>query len=236
MTTAVEPKTLGLVAGLGVGAGVLYYRSLVKTHLERGLSPRIVMVHAEVRRVVSLAAARENQKLAEYLAGLLRQLAGGGAEIATIPAFTPQVCARELEELTPLPLISLLDAIVAEVKQRGLHRVAIFGGRVTMETGLFGKLQNVAEVVNLPAAELERVSAIYGRIVENEGATAEEFEALRSLAHRIVQQEGAEAILLAGTDLSFVFRPENTDFPYLDGARVHIGEIMRVVAGAVDDR
>jgi aspartate racemase len=80
------------------------------------------------------------------------------------------------------------------------------------------------------------VSAIYGRIVENEGATAEEFEALRSLAHRIVQQEGAEAILLAGTDLSFVFRPENTDFPYLDGARVHIGEIMRVVAGAVDDR
>ena len=231
MTTAVEPKTLGLVAGLGVGAAVLYYRSLVKAHLERGLSPRIVMVHADVRKVVGLAAAREKAQLAEYLAGLLRQLAGAGAEIATIPAFTPQVCARELEELTPLPLISLLDAIVAEVERRELRRVAILGGRVTMETGLFGKLENVAEVVALPNAELERVGTIYGRIVENEGATVEEFEALRLLAHQLVDSEGADAILLAGTDLSFVFRPENTDFPYLDGAEVHIEAIMRVVAG-----
>ncbi len=100
-----------------------------------------------------------------------------------------------------------------------------------METGLFGKLENVAEVVALPNAELERVGTIYGRIVENEGATVEEFEALRLLAHQLVDSEGADAILLAGTDLSFVFRPENTDFPYLDGAEVHIEAIMRVVAG-----
>ncbi len=87
-----------------------------------------MMVHADVRKVVGLAAAREKAQLAEYLAGLLRQLAGAGAEIATIPAFTPQVCARELEELTPLPLISLLDAIVAEVERRELSRVAISAG------------------------------------------------------------------------------------------------------------
>jgi hypothetical protein len=39
-----------------------------------------------------------------------------------------------------------------------------------------------------------------------------------------------DAILLAGTDLSFVFGPENTDFPHLDGARVHLDAIMRAVA------
>ena len=33
MTTTAELKTLGLVAGLGVGAGVFYYRSLVEAHL-----------------------------------------------------------------------------------------------------------------------------------------------------------------------------------------------------------
>lgn len=227
MTTETKPKTLGLVSGLGVGAGIFYYRSIVNAHLERGLSPRIVMVHADVRKVMGLAQAREKQELAEYLARLLGQLAGGGAEIATIPAFSPQVCAQELAELTPLPLISLLDAIMAEVRRRRLRRVAIFGARVTMETGLFGRLQNTADVVPLPAGELERVGAIYGKIVENEGATREEFEVLRSLAHRLVEQEGADTILLAGTDLSFVFRPENTDFPHLDGARVHIAEIMR---------
>jgi aspartate racemase len=34
------------------------------------------------------------------------------------------------------------------------------------------------------------------------------------------------AIILAGTDLSFVFDESNTDFPHVDGARVHINAIM----------
>ena len=231
MAPGAEPKTLGLVAGLGVGAGIFYYRSLVEAHLERGLSPRIVMVHADVRRVMGLARARETRLLAEYLAGLLRQMAGAGADVATIPAFAPQVCADELEKLSPLPLIGLLDAIVAEVEQRKLRKVAIFGARVTMETGLFGRLRNLAEVIPLPPDEIERVDDIYRNIVETEGASPEEFEALRAIAHKMIEREDVDAILLAGTDLSFVFRPENTDFPHLDGARTHIQKIIRVIAG-----
>ena len=110
-----QPRMFGLVAGLGIGAGIFYYRSLVNAHLARGLSPRILMVHADVRRVTGLAAARQTQELATYLTGLLRQLAGGGAQIATIPAFSPQICARELAEMTPIPLISLLDEHTALV-------------------------------------------------------------------------------------------------------------------------
>ena len=41
--------------------------------------------------------------------------------------------------------------------------------------------------------------------------------------------------MLAGTDLSFVFRPENTDFPHLDGARTHIKAIMDLVAPKAPD-
>ena len=82
-----EPTTFGIVAGLGMGAGIFYYRSLVNAQLARGLSPRILMVHADVRRVMAHAAARETRLLATYLAGLLRQLAEGGAQLATIPCF-----------------------------------------------------------------------------------------------------------------------------------------------------
>lgn len=225
---ATGPKTFGLVAGLGLGAGIFYYRSLVNAHLARGLTPRIVMAHADVRRVMSLAQARERRQLAEYLVGLLRQLAGGGAEIATVPAFSPQVCAEELETLTPLPLIGLLDAITAETKRRELRRVGILGARVTMESELFGRLHDVAQNVPLSPADLEEAGAIYARIVENESASQAQIATLRSLAHRMMER-GADAIVLAGTDLSFVFGPENTDFPHVDGARTHIEVIMRTV-------
>jgi len=187
------------------------------------------MVHADVRRVMAHAAAREKELLATYLAGLLRQLAEGGARIATIPAFSPQICAQELVELTPLPLVSLLDVIVAEVKRRKLQRIAIFGARVTVETRLFGRLDNV-EVVDPSPGEIDLIGDTYARIVEEEGASQEDFEKLRNLAHRLIQREGLDSILFAGTDLSLVFNPENADFPHLDGARVHIDAIMRELA------
>ena len=170
-----ESRTFGLVAGLGVGAGIFYYRSLVDAHLARDLSPNLLMVHADVRRVMRLAQERKVQELAEYLTGLLKRLADGGAELAAIPAFSPQICAAELAALTPLPLVSLLDAIATETARRKLHRVAVFGARVTMETGLFGKLPD-CDVIGLSREETNLVSDIYPRVVENAKASAEEFE------------------------------------------------------------
>jgi aspartate racemase len=188
------------------------------------------MVHADVRRVMSLATAREAQELAGYLAGLLRRLANGGAKIATIPAFAPQVCAKELAASSPLPLINILDVIVDEVVRRRLQRIAIFGARVTTETKLFGRLENRAEVVSPREQEIDLLNEIYVRIVETERASQGDYETLRDLAHTLVKRERLDAILLAGTDLSFVFNPGNTDFPHLDGARVHIDAIMNQIA------
>src|SRR5262249_51906785 len=96
MVVKSEPCIFGLVAGLGVGGGFFYYRSLVHAHLARGLVPGILMVHADVRRVLDHAAARETRELATYLSGFLHQLARGGAQMAAIPAFAPQICAQEL--------------------------------------------------------------------------------------------------------------------------------------------
>jgi aspartate racemase len=225
-----QPKAcrFGLIAGLGVGAGIFYYRSLVNGHLAMGLSPSILMVHADVRKVMAHAAARETEELAAYLCSLLRQLADGGAGTATIPAFSPQICARELAEITPLPLVDLLDAIVTEVDRRKVQRLSIFGARVTMETALFGKLQN-RDVIAPKPSEIDAVSGIYQQIVEEEGASSEEYARLRALAHTLIEREQLDAILLAGTDLSFVFTPENTDFPHIDGARTHIDAIMHTL-------
>jgi len=224
-----SPSTFGLVAGLGVGAGIFYYRSLVNAHTARGVSPSLLMVHADVRRVMGLATARKAQELAEYLTSLLQRLACGGAKIATIPAFSPQVCAKELDASSPLPLINILDVIVDEIVRRRLQRIAIFGARVTMETKLFGRLEDRADVISPTAEEIDQINEAYVRIVETERASHEDYEMLRNLAHTLVERECLDAILLAGTDFSFVFNSSNMDFPHLDGARAHIDAIMNQI-------
>jgi len=223
-----KPRTFGLVAGLGVGAGIFYYRALVQAHLALGHSARLVMVHGDVRRVLALVAAKEADELAEYLAGLLHQLAAAGAEIAAIPAFSPHVCASQLAAITPLPLVDLIDAISADVERQGLRRVSLIGASATMQTKLFGALQNT-EVITPPPHEVDIIGRIYTRIVEEAGASEEAYSQLRSFAHTIIDRDGVEAIILAGTDLALVFNPANTDFPHIDGARLHVKAIMREI-------
>jgi aspartate racemase len=223
-----EPRTFGLVAGLGVGAGIFYYKALVKAHLDLGSSARLVMVHADVRRVLAHVAAQEADELAAYLAGLLRQLAAAGAEIATIPAFSPQVCASQLAAISPLPLVNLVDVISAEVERRKLRKVSLFGAPATMRRKLFGALQGVEVIMPTPQ-EVDIIGRIYTQIVEKARASEEEHSQLRTLAHTIINRDGVEAIILAGTDLALTFNPANADFPHIDGARLHAKAIMREI-------
>jgi hypothetical protein len=65
------------------------------------------------------------------------------------------------EDAGPVPMISLLDAIVAASKRRALRRIAIFGVHVTMQTALFGRLEGVTDVVPLPPATMDQVGNIY---------------------------------------------------------------------------
>jgi aspartate racemase len=151
---------LGLIGGLGVGATVHYYQELVRLHAARGSVPRLLIVHADVNRVLRDAAAGDTRQLAAYLAELIERLYKAGAEFAAIPAVTPHICAAELLELSPIPLVSLPAEILREIQARKLKRVALFGTRFTMETRMFDQLFGV-DVVVPRADEVDCVHEAY---------------------------------------------------------------------------
>jgi aspartate racemase len=217
---------LGLIGGLGVGAAVHYYQELAKAHAARGAILNLVMVHADVNRVLRQAAAGETDSLAEYLSTLIQRMADAGAQIAAIPSVTPHICEPRLREISPIPLVSLIEEIVREVHDRELKRVALFGTRFTVETGMFGRLQGV-EVVRPQPGEIDLIHETYLKIVSAGRGTDDLYQGLRRIAHELRERDGVEAIIFAGTELSLVFNPANTDFPCIDGARLHLGAIMQ---------
>jgi len=221
---------LGLIGGLGVGATIYYYQELVKAHLERGQVANLLILHADVNRVLEYAAAGETSGMAEYFLQLIRRLSAAGAEIIAIPATTAHLCAPQLMERSPIPLVSLVDEIVREVGDRGLKRVTLFGTRFTIETELFGRLKEV-EVVAPKPAEIDFIHQTYLQLVNAGSGTEPQYRGLRQLAHTLIERDGIEAIILAGTELSLVFNRDNTDFPHIDGARLHLQAIMEQLTG-----
>jgi aspartate racemase len=214
-----------LIGGLGVGSTVYYYQELTKAHAARGLVPNLVILHADVNHVLKLAADGNIAQMAVYLAGLIHRMAAADARVAAIPAVTPHLCAPQLIGLSPIPLVSLVDEIVREIRARRLKRVALFGTRFVIESGLFGRLREV-DVVAPRASEVELIHQTYLQLVNTGGETEQQYQELHRMAHRLIERERLDAIILAGTELSLVFNQENMDFPNIDGARIHLDAIV----------
>jgi aspartate racemase len=205
-------RNLGLIGGLGPGATVHYYQQLVE--MEPG---ELLIVHAERRRVLADVERGDRTALASYFARLIERLANGGAEVAAISAITPHICIRELEKISVLPLVNIIEEVGNEIRSRGYKRVALFGTRFVMESRMFGMLEDVEVVV---PEQVETIDRTYMAIVD--GGTEG-----RNLLSRIARELAVDAVVLAGTDLSLIFNESNTDFPHVDGAKVHIQAIAR---------
>jgi aspartate racemase len=218
-------RCLGLVGGLGPGATVHYYRELVAAHERQGRSLRILIAHADIDRVYAAVNAGDFEGLARYFAGLIADMAAGGAEFTAIVAATAHICARELAALSRLPLINMLTEVRQAVDAQGLRRVGLLGTRFTIETRMFGCLEGI-ETIMPETGVIEAIHDLYKEFVEGRGSDAKADE-LRKIAREFVARGGAQSVLIAGTDLSNVFTDSNAGFPMIDCARVHIDAIVR---------
>ena len=216
---------VGVVGGLGVGATVHYYEKITAACKARGLSPDLVIVHADVDYGQGLVRAGKLDELAGYLASFIDRLARAGAAAAAIPAVTPHICIAQLMKRTQVPLINIVDPIAAELRARKVRRVALFGTTFTMEGSLWGQLAG-AEIVKPRPDEIALIGQAYQRILDTQQADAGDAANLRRIAADLQQRDGVEAILLAGTDLAVMFDEATAGFPAIDVARLHIDAIV----------
>lgn len=221
-----QGRCLGLVGGLGPGATVHYYNALLRAHAAQGIAPDILIAHADLGRVLGDVGRGDNEGLARYLAVLIERLARAGAEVAAVAAVTPHICMPFLRGFSPLPLIDIAEELRVGLAGRGLGRIALFGTRFTVETGMFGQLAGF-DVVRPAAAEIARVHDIYLAIVEAGAGTPPQLKELRRIAHGIIEREGVEAVVLAGTELSLVVDERSAGFPAVDCAGLHVAGIVR---------
>lgn len=224
---------VGIVGGLGVGATVHYYERIAAACKARGVSPDLVITHADVDLGQSLVRAGKLDELAAYLCGFLDRMARAGAEVMVLPAVTPHICIDRLKTRSPRPLIDIVETLGAELRARKLRRVALLGTVFTIEGSLWGQLERYApdvEIAKPRPDEIAFAGAAYQRILDTQRADPADAEGLRRLAAELQRRDGVEAILLAGTDLALMFDETTAGFPAIDVARLHIDAIVERLA------
>jgi aspartate racemase len=221
---------IGLIGGIGPAATEFYYRGLIERHANAGTVLDLTIAHADVREMANNLANGAAQKQAESFARLIRRLAAAGAELAAVTSMGGHFCIRELEAISPLPLLNAIPVVGAAVAHRKLATVGIIGTRTVMETGLYGGLGSV-RIVRPEVEALDQVHDAYVTMAGVGRVTEAQRRVFFSIGQQLCRARGAEAIILGGTDLFLAFAGHDCGFPVIDCADAHVEALFRRSTG-----
>ena len=135
-----QARTIGLIGGLALRAGVFYYEEIAQRYKARKEPLRLMLTHADVGKVLACISAGDRLELGRYLASLSNELFDAGADLVAVTAVAPHLAFAEMANLARGPLVNVLDTIPAALAAAGLRRVAVFGNRAVMETDVYGSI------------------------------------------------------------------------------------------------
>ena len=221
-------KIAGIVGGLGPGSTVVYYKLLLEAFRSRrpghGDAP-ILIDSLDVQTLFSFVQKNDLAGLARYLVSSVERLARGGATAGIVASNTPHIVFDEIRRLSPIPLVSIVEAAAAAAEERGLRRLGLFGTRFTMEgtfyPAVFGP-RGLTLVVPSPD-ERAVVHGIYVNELLENVFREESRERLLAIAREMRARDGIEAVILGGTELPLLLTDPSYDgLPFFDTARIHV--------------
>jgi len=223
--------TLGIVGGLGPESTIDYYRRILEQWKrdDPSSSPSIIIDSLDVDRGLRLVQ-HDRPALIEYLAGSLKRLAAAGADFAAMAANTPHVVFDELVALSPIPVVSIVEACAEEAQRRDLRRLGLLGTRFTMEGSFYPTVFNRRGIAVVSPNKEERTwihDCYVGQLLKGDFRN-ETRDGVTSVIKRLREEEKIDGVVLGGTELTLLLSaPVVEGIPALDTTALHVDAIVK---------
>jgi aspartate racemase len=227
-----DMKTVGIIGGIGPESTIEYYRLIIKLyreHVPDGNYPPIIINSINMTQMLDLIGAKRFSEVTQYLKNEIDTLARAGADFGLLASNTPHVVFDDLESVSPIPLISIVEVTCRKAKELGLERLGLFGTRFTMQGGFYGgvfKKQGMV-IVPPPDDDQEYIHEKYMSELVNGIILGETKTRLLEIVERLKKEQSVQGIILGGTELPLILKDgDDRDIPFLDTTRIHVGRVV----------
>lgn len=198
---------LGVLGGMGPLATAVFYNRLVERSSDYATSDQdhidtLILSDCQIPDRTEVMLNGDTKELLDRCAADFKILEFGGCEAICFPCNTLHHFIDQLEELTSLPIISMVESTMKHLKRNypDVHTIQVFGTDGTRISGMYetAAAAHGLEVVPVKDAVQEE---IMGFIYELKNTGREDFPLL---SRRIMQahRAGVDKVLLACTELS----------------------------------
>ena len=225
-------KKIGLVGGIGPASTIEYYLGIIQKSLNEqnnSVYPEIVIDSVNMLKHDVALENGDYSVLGEYLLSSLTNLKAAGAEIAAITANTEHIVWDRICNNFPLPVISIVEETVKELKRLRFKKALIFGTESTLRSGLYEKAltANGIKAVIPSNAEISLLGKLIYPNLENGIVIPSDKEKMIALANKYIEKENVDALILACTELPLAIKPGDVNVPIVNTLQVHINAICK---------
>jgi len=225
-------KTVGIIGGIGPESTIAYYRLIISSYRERkrdGNYPQIVINSINMKRMLDLIGASRLKEVVAYLGDEMKRLADAGVDFGLMASNTPHIVFDDIQAMSPIPLISIIEVTCKKAERLGLQRVGLFGTRFTMEGQFYEEVfsaRSISVVVPKPDDRDYIHEKYMGELVK--GIILDETKSrLLAIVRSLKKQEGIDGLVLGGTELPLILsEADDRDIPFLDTTVIHVESVV----------
>ncbi len=225
-------QKIGLIGGLGPESTVDYYNRIINAFKDNGTSldyPEILIYSVRMAEFLDLMERKEYDKILVWMNERINALKNAGANFAAITANTPHVIFDQLNAVSPLPLISIVETCCQKAKSMGLTKLGLFGTRFTMNENFYQEVFN-KEGIELVVPEEKDKTIIHDKLfTEIElGIFKEETKMLlMNIVERMMDKHNIDSLILGCTEFPLILnQPTYMGIPFLNTTQIHVDAIV----------
>lgn len=226
-------RTIGIVGGMSPESTALYYSTIVRRHevVRRNHAyPRIVIVSVSFEQYVNWQHEGAWDRITAELSNELEAVAAAGAHFALLATNTMHKVLPDVR--SPIPVLSILDAVAEHARAMGVKKLGLTGTRFTMQDGFYAAALEARGLgVVLPDAEgQERIHhMIYDELILGRVRPASRIR-FADIARGLVDR-GADAVLLGCTELELLAGEGEIGVPSLPTTKIHAEIAWEIAVG-----
>lgn len=230
-------KTIGLVGGLGPEATVDYYNGIIDAFKTGDLNyPEIIIYSVNMSVFIGLMKEKRFDEAAQEVVKKIISLERAGAEFAAITANTPHMLFEQISAISPIPLISIVEATLDECLRKGYSRPGLLGTGFTMRSSFYQDVF-MCRGLDVIMPEKNDINEVDFRIfseIELGIFKEETRQMLIGVTGKMARDQKIDSMILGCTELPLILRETSYNgIPMLNTTKIHVDAIVKYSKGAV---
>jgi aspartate racemase len=230
-------RKAGLIGGMGPESTLDYYSAIINAFKNKeGIMnyPDMIIYSVNLSEFLDLMKTKAYDKVVDLLVGKLEALKQAGADFGAITANTPHMLFDAINDRSPLPLISIVEATCDETRKRGLKKPGLLGTGFTMNGTFY---QEVFGKYGLPIVVPEPEDR---RVINHKLFTEIELgifkdetrQLLIGQIQKMVNEHNIDSMILGCTEFPLILtEPQYAGIPMLNTTQIHVDAIVGRIKG-----